>query len=146
MALTTYTCPYCGRKGVSRSLGGLKSHISQTSPCWEKRDKEHRRLRLLKRKRDPPVEASEAPPHVSDGIDDTGDETDGNPHPKQAHTEAQYPSSFQPTKVAAIVDYPEEAGAGAVIVDAEGDYIRKVDNDCFLPFPDLFVREGGEQE
>jgi len=24
--------------------------------------------------------------------------------------------------------------------------IRKVDNDCFLPFPDLFVREGGEQE
>jgi len=26
------------------------------------------------------------------------------------------------------------------------DFIRKVDNDCFLPFPDLFVREGGEQE
>ena len=122
MAPTAFTCRYCGRKDVSRSLGGLKSHISQTPPCRQKRDEEHRHLPSLKRKRDPPapVEANETPLHASDNIDNTGDEEDGDPHPKRAHTEAQDPSGFQPTRVTAIVDYPEEAAAGAIIEGAEG--------------------------
>jgi len=120
MAPAVYSCRYCGRKDVSRSLGGLKSHISQTPQCRQKRDQEHRRLPSLKRKRPPPVEASEAPQHASDIIDNTEDEMDGDPHPKRAHTEAQYHSGFRPAKVTAIVDYPEEAAAGAIFGDAEG--------------------------
>jgi len=52
-----------------------------------------------------------------------------------------------------VREEPEVTGVGCF--DSEGERkatnkvqasIRKVDNDCFLPFPDLFVREGGEQE
>jgi hypothetical protein len=120
MAPTTYTCRYCKREGVSRSLGGLKSHISQTPSCRQKRDEEHQRLLSLKRKRDPPVEANEVHPHLLDTTNDTPDETESGPQPKRPHTESQHPSDFQPTSVAAIVDYPEEAAAGAIIEGVGG--------------------------
>ena len=122
MAPTTYPCRYCGRKDVSRSIGGLKSHISQTLLCRQKRDEEHQRLSSLKRKRVPSVEANEVPPDPFDNTDNTAadSKTDGDPHRKRVHTE--HPSCFRPTGVVAIVDYPEEAAAGAIIKDAEGGY------------------------
>lgn len=122
MAPTTYSCRYCGRQDVSRSLGGLKSHISQTPLCRQKRDEEHRHLPSLKRKREPLAEPSEAHTHSpnADGTNDTADKMDGNSQPGQPHMEESHPSGFQPTTVTAIVDYPEEAAAGAIIEGTGG--------------------------
>ena len=121
MPPTTYSCRYCGRQGVSRSLGGLKSHISQSPLCRQKRDDEHRHLPSLKRKREPLAEPSEIPTHLSDddNASNTGGDADGGLRSKRLRTEeSQCPSGFQPTTVVAIVDYPEEKAAGAVIEGA----------------------------
>ena len=45
-----------------------------------------------------------------------------------------------------LVRVSSVSSAIAATVGGDGEFIRKVDNSCFLPFPDLFVREGGEQE
>src|SRR5579872_6054586 len=45
MSPASFRCHYCKRANVSRSLRGLKSHVSQTPECRARRDEEHAMLK-----------------------------------------------------------------------------------------------------
>ena len=129
MAPASFTCRYCKRPNVSRSLQGLKSHISQTPDCRARQDEEHA---LLNRDRGSQVTAPHTrqqpakhytlqeniqdntpPSNDADGhcskrarVDDCDDDNSGAKNFRSANT------NF-------IVDYPVEARAGAILEDSQ---------------------------
>ena len=122
MAPASFTCRYCGKSSVSRSLQGLKSHISQTPTCRARRDEEYA---LLNRSRSvqtgfqytqesleedgiPPSNNSDEHRSKRARVDDDDDDSNDN---NNANT-------FRPTNVNFIVDYPTENLAGATVEDS----------------------------
>jgi hypothetical protein len=125
MAPTSYACRYCKRSAVARSLQGLKSHISQSAKCRARRDEEYT---LLRRTRS----AQDGTPHTQQPTEHHGQQEEGfegtdAPHPddstddhrsKRARVDdSDDDENFQPTNINFIVDYPEDARAGAILED-----------------------------
>jgi len=126
MAPASFTCRYCKKPNVARSLQGLKSHISQTPECRARRDKEYLLLnrnksaqagsqsthqQLVKNHPEPEnLEENDIPPP-----------SDADKQPsKHARVETDSDAkNFQPTNVNFIIDYPTETQAGAVLQDSQ---------------------------
>ena len=124
MAPVLYTCPYCKKTSVARSLQGLRPHISQSAKCRTCQNEEHAHLNRCRTAQDgiPHAHPQPAGHHIqqvespeddvtspSDDytdahqskharVDDADDEDDDNGD-----------ENFQPTNVNFIVDYPEDA-------------------------------------
>jgi len=125
MAPVSFTCRYCGKPNVSRSLQGLKSHISQTPECQARQDEEHlllnrdRRARAdSQRTRREPVEHHPEQENLEEGNAPPTSDTDEPPSKRARVDSDNDDESFQPTNANFIVDYPAEAQAGAIIQDS----------------------------
>lgn len=127
MAPVSYTCRYCQKSKVARSLQGLRSHISQSAECRARRDEEHALLKHNRSTRDEVPNTHQQPTeHHSrreesaedNGIPPSDNHTDGH-HSKRARVDNPDNSDegFQTTNVSFIIDYPEAARAGAVLDD-----------------------------
>ena len=127
MAPALFTCRYC-KKTVSRSLQGLKSHISQTQKCRSHRDLERSLLNHARNTqtgsqhaRKEPVEQQPQQENFEENDVPMASDTDEQPS-KRARVDDDDDDTtgdFQSTHVKFIVDYPGEAQAGAVVQDSQ---------------------------
>ena len=126
MAPTSYTCRYCKKPNVARSLQGLKSHISQSARCRARRDEE-----LANRNRsiqDGPPHAHQQPAEhhdcqeesFEDHVPHSGDGADDHRSKRARVDDDDDTENFRSTSTNYIVDYPEEARAGAILEDSLG--------------------------
>lgn len=122
MAPVSFTCRYCGKPNVSRSLQGLKSHISQTPECRARRDEEHLLLNRdrsaradSQRTRREPVEHHPEQENLEEGNVPPTSDTDERPSKRARVDSDNNDENFRPTSVNFIVDYPAEAQAGAIL-------------------------------
>ena len=131
MAPTSYACRYCKKSSVARSLQGLRSHISQSPECRACRDEERTLLSRNRSTRDGVPHAHQQPTrcsrqeesldddtmpppddHIDDHrskrawVDDCDDDNNDNDN-----------DNFRFTHVNFIIDYPEDACAGAILED-----------------------------
>ena len=124
MAPTPYACRYCKKSNVAQSVQGLRSHVSQSPECRARQDEEHK---LLNRNRS----AQDGAPHghhqstencsqqdEDDVAPPSDDHADGH-RSKRARVDSSDDDNetFQSTSVKFIIDYPEEARAGAILED-----------------------------
>ena len=162
MAPVSYTCPYCKKTSVARSLQGLRSHISQSAKCRTRRNEEHAHLNRCRTAQDGTLHAHPQPAghHIQRAESPEDDVTP----PSDDHTDAHQSKrarvddaddedndngdeNFQPTNVNFIVDYPEDARAGGILEDTNDglktrfDKIRHMQRvagkPAWVPFSDL---------
>ena len=129
MAPASFTCRYCKRPNVSRSLQGLKSHISQTPDCRARRDEEHALLNRNRSSRATSPHTCQQPAkhHTQqENIqDDTppSDDADGHRSKRARVDDCDDDDSgaknFRSANTNFIVDYPVEARAGAILEDSQ---------------------------
>lgn len=128
MAPTSFSCRYCNKSNIARSVQGLRSHISQSVKCRAQRDREHAQARNNRSAQDrAPHNHQQETEYNEERLDDgPGPEDNSSPHPndstdergsKRARVDDDH-DDFQPTSVNFIVDYPEDAHAGAVLEQA----------------------------
>lgn len=125
MAPTSFPCRYCGKPGVSRTLQGLRSHISQTPRCRARRDEEHM---LLHRNRSARASLQHAHQqsvenHTQrESLEENNTPPSDNPdehHSKRARVDDDNEAEiFESANTKFIVDYPAEACAGAILEDS----------------------------
>lgn len=126
MAPTSFTCRYCRKPNVARSLQGLKSHISQTPECRARRDEEYLRLNHSRSAqtgsqctRQQSIERHPEQENLEENDIPLPSDTDEQ-RSKCARVDSDDDTgNFQPTNVNFIVDYPAEARAGAILQDSQ---------------------------
>ena len=125
MAPALFTCRYC-KKTVSRSLQGLKSHISQTPECRSYRDQDHFLLNARntqigsRHAHHEPIEQQ----HQQENFEENDTPPIGNTNErpsKRARVDGDdnVAGNFRPTNVNFVVDYPGEAQAGAILHNSQ---------------------------
>lgn len=127
MAPASFACCYCGKPGVSRTIQGLRSHISQTPGCRTRRDKEHSLLNHNRNARaglqhahqqstenptqqENPEEINTPPSNNADDHRSKRARVDDDDDDENFRSAAN--TNF-------IVDYPAEARAGAIFEDSQ---------------------------
>jgi len=131
MAPTLYACRYCKKSSVARSIQGLRSHISQSAQCRARRDEEHALLNCNRNARggvpqshEQPVENySQTEQSLGDDIVPPSDDHADDHRSKRARVDSlddddrNNGENFQSTTANFIIDYPEDARAGAILKD-----------------------------
>lgn len=127
MAPISYTCCYCKRSNVAQSLQGLRSHISQSAKCRARRDEEYTLRNRNRSARDEVPHTCRQPAEnheesLEDNIAPPTDDYANNCRSKRTRVNDDSGGdddneNFQPTNVNFIIDYPEDARAGAIIED-----------------------------
>ena len=126
MAPISYACRYCKKSNIARSLQGLRSHISQSVECRTRRDEEHIHLNhnRIARGGAPHTHPQTVADHdqqtesLEDNLIPPSDDYSDAHRSKRARVDDvddDDDESFQPTEVNFIVDYPEDACAGAIL-------------------------------
>jgi len=125
MAPASFTCRYCRKPGVSQTLQGLRSHISQTPRCRARQDEEFSRLhhnRSVQAGHQHTPQQSTENSTQQENLEESNapsNNTDEH-HSKRARVDDNDDDkNFQSTKTNFIVDYPAEACAGAVLEDSQ---------------------------
>lgn len=153
MAPLSFTCRYCKKPNVARSLRGLKSHISQTPECRACRDEEYSLLNQnrsgqtnSRNTRQQSVEHHTQPEDLEENNIPPSNNGDGR-RSKRARVDSDNAGDFQSATINFIVDYPAEACAGAIFEDSQDgletrfEKIRRsqqrVDSPAWAPFSSL---------
>jgi hypothetical protein len=124
MAPVLFDCRYCKRRGVARSIQGLKSHISQTPGCRTRRDEEHALLNHNRKAQTASQHAHQQPiEHQQESSEENdippSNDTDEHRSKRARVNDDDDIENFRPTSTNFIIDYPAEACAGAVLKDSQ---------------------------
>jgi len=126
MAPALFTCRYCKKPNVARSLQGLKSHISQTPECRARRDEEYSLLNHTRsgqtgsqHTRQQPIENHTRPEDLEENNVPPSNDGDEQRSKRARVDSDDADGKFQSTTVNFIVDYPAEACAGAIHEDSQ---------------------------
>ena len=124
MAPTSYACKYCKKPNVAQSVQGLRSHISQSAECQARRDEEQTLLNHHRSVQGGVPHTHQQPAeHLGQRDEDDAapppDDLTDNHRSKRAQVDSSDDDdeTFQSTSVNFIINYPEEARAGAILED-----------------------------
>jgi len=123
MAPISYTCRYCKKSNVARSLQGLQSHISQSAKCRARRDEEYALQNRNRSAQDGVPHTCQQPAEnreesLEDNVTPPTDDCANDHRSKRARVnDDNNDENFQSANVNFVIDYPEDARAGAILED-----------------------------